>query len=84
MGPDKARVESLVIDPRQRNALDQALRPALPGMQSPTESSGIFLVDTHGNIFMYYPGIADRQQAILHGRDIVKDLRHTLKLSKIG
>lgn len=44
----------------------------------------IYLVDTMGAVFMYYPTYADEQQAILKGRDMLKDLQKVLKLSKIG
>jgi len=44
----------------------------------------IYLVDTMGAVFMYYPTFADEQESILKGRDILKDLQKVLKLSKIG
>lgn len=44
----------------------------------------IYLVDTMGAVFMYYPTYADEQQSILKGRDLLKDLQKVLKLSKIG
>lgn len=50
-----------------------------------SEQSGfIYLVDTMGAVFMYYPTYADEQQSILKGRDMLKDLQKVLKLSKIG
>lgn len=44
----------------------------------------IYLVDTMGAVFMYYPTYVDEQQSILKGRDLLKDLQKVLKLSKIG
>lgn len=44
----------------------------------------IYLVDTMGAVFMYYPTYADEQESILKGRDMLKDLQKVLKLSKIG
>lgn len=44
----------------------------------------IYLVDTMGAVFMYYPTYADEQESILKGRDLLKDLKKVLKLSKIG
>ncbi|MBA55860.1 MAG: hypothetical protein CMK89_15505 [Pseudomonadales bacterium] len=44
----------------------------------------IYLVDTMGAVFMYYPTYEDEQESILKGRDMLKDLQKVLKLSKIG
>jgi len=44
----------------------------------------IYLVDTMGAVFMYYPTYSDEQESILKGRDMLKDLKKVLKLSKIG
>lgn len=44
----------------------------------------IYLIDTMGAVFMYYPTYADEQESILKGRDMLKDLQKVLKLSKIG
>ncbi len=44
----------------------------------------LYLVDTMGAVFMYYPTYADEQESILKGRDLLKDLQKVLKLSKIG
>ena len=44
----------------------------------------IYLMDTMGAIFMVYPTYEDEQTSILKGRDLLKDLRKVLKLSKIG
>lgn len=84
MGPDKPRVESLVVHPQDRSELNQVMQTAVTQLPSPSESSHLYLVDPLGRVFMHYPGIPDRHDAVLHGRDIVKDLKHALKLSKIG
>ena len=44
----------------------------------------IFLVDTMGAVFMYYPTFEEEQESILKGRSLLKDLQKVLKLSKIG
>ena len=44
----------------------------------------IYLVDTMGAVFMYYPTYEDEKESILKGRDMLKDLQKVLKLSKIG
>ena len=84
MGPDKLRVDTLVVQPRFRDALNQRMQAALPELPAPTESKHLYLVDPQGRVFMHYPVLAERHAAILHARDIVKDLKHALKLSKIG
>ena len=48
------------------------------------QSGKIYLVDTMGAVFMYYPTYADEQESILKGRYMLKDLQKVLKLSKIG
>ncbi|MCC2617008.1 hypothetical protein LJ739_12215 [Aestuariibacter halophilus] len=45
---------------------------------------GIFLIDTLGNVIMHYPVFEQKEQAVLHSRDILSDLRKLLKLSRIG
>lgn len=47
-------------------------------------SGHLYLVDTMGAVFMYYPTYQNEQQSILKGRDLLKDLQKVLKLSKIG
>lgn len=51
---------------------------------SPSQAGHIYLADPLGNIFMYYPAILDRNVSILKGRDVIKDLKHAMKLSRIG
>lgn len=94
MGPDKPRVDTLVIQPQRRNELDQVMQPVLSQPKfaqkemspsaSPSERKYLYLVDPQGRVFMHYSVMADRHEAVLHGRDIVKDMKHALKLSKIG
>lgn len=84
MGPDKPRVDTLVIQPQHRTALDQVMQSALSQTTSPSERKYLYLVDPQGRVFMHYSTMADRHEAVLHGRDIVKDMKHALKLSKIG
>ncbi|GAB3014491.1 hypothetical protein [Bowmanella dokdonensis] len=47
-------------------------------------TDGIFLVDTMNNVILKYPLQQEQQQAVLHSRDILADLRKLLKLSRIG
>lgn len=48
------------------------------------DMNGIFIADTLDNIFLRYPLQADSEQAVLHSRDILSDMRKVLKLSRIG
>ena len=50
--------------------------------QIPTD--GIFVVDTLDNVILRYPLQLEQQQAVLHSREILADLRKLLKLSRIG
>ena len=47
-------------------------------------ADGIFIVDTLDNIVLRYPLQQEQQQAVLHSREILADLRKLLKLSRIG
>lgn len=49
-----------------------------------TPTDGIFIADTLNNVFLRYPLQIDKEQAILHSRDILSDMRKVLKLSRIG
>ena len=47
-------------------------------------TDGIFLVDTLNNAMLRYPLQQEQQQAVMHSRDILADLKKLLKLSRIG
>jgi hypothetical protein len=70
----------------QTSAADlQALFDSVSDHELKTQQAGrIYLVDTMGAMFMYYPTFQDEQESILKGRDLLKDLQKVLKLSKIG
>lgn len=48
------------------------------------EPGYIFLSDPLGNIILKYPFVDTQEDAFIKGRDIVKDLKKLLKLSRIG
>jgi hypothetical protein len=50
----------------------------------PASTDRIYLIDTMGMIFMYHITYADERTAVLKGKDLLRDLQHALKLSKIG
>ncbi|HVK98525.1 MAG TPA: SCO family protein [Dongiaceae bacterium] len=64
--------------------IDQVLAPAFIDGQAASQSGHLYLVDTQGALFMHYPGYADEKESILKGRNLLKDLQHVLKISKIG
>jgi hypothetical protein len=47
-------------------------------------TDGIFIADTLDNVILRYPLHIDKEQAVLHSRDILSDMRKVLKLSRIG
>ncbi|NCP65110.1 MAG: hypothetical protein GW763_17290 [Paraglaciecola sp.] len=47
-------------------------------------TNGIFIADTLNNVILRYPTQNDSEQAVLHSRDILSDMRKVLKLSRIG
>ncbi|MGB3622042.1 MAG: SCO family protein [Ketobacter sp.] len=68
----------------QASQLKQAFAPVEDNQLKATPSGHIYLVDTMGAVFMYYPTYQDEQESILKGRGLLKDLKKVLKLSKIG
>lgn len=49
-----------------------------------TNTDGIFIADTLDNVILRYPLQQKQEQAVLHSRDILSDMRKVLKLSRIG
>lgn len=47
-------------------------------------SDGIFILDTLNNAMLRYPLQEQQEQAVMHSRDILADLKKLLKLSRIG
>lgn len=47
-------------------------------------TDGIFIADTLDNVILRYPLQIEQEQAVLHSRDILSDMRKVLKLSRIG
>jgi hypothetical protein len=48
------------------------------------DTAGIFIADTLDNVILRYPLQQEQEQAVLHSRDILSDMRKVLKLSRIG
>jgi hypothetical protein len=48
------------------------------------EANRIYLSDPIGNVILMYPFVDKQEDAFIKGRDIVKDLKKLLKLSRIG
>jgi hypothetical protein len=97
MGKEQDRVESVVVaksssDPQAMNkVLDyKTIRIINTDEQSVNQvfkdvkTNGIFIVDTLNNVILRYPTQNDTQEAVLHSRDILSDMRKVLKLSRIG
>lgn len=57
---------------------------SLQQMFKDQSTDAIFVADTLDNVILRYPLYLDKEQAILHSRDILSDMRKVLKLSRIG
>ncbi|OBU13687.1 cytochrome oxidase [Photobacterium aquimaris] len=44
----------------------------------------IYIADPHGNMLMAYPLVTGDQQILRQGKDVLRDLKRLLKVSKIG
>ena len=97
LGKESDRAESLVIttelsdqSPLKDLEAHQIIRLLKTDSQSVNQvfkdasTDGIFIVDTLGNIILRYPLQKEQQEAVLHSRDILADMRRLLKLSRIG
>ena len=97
LGKEQDRVEALVIvmpDSDATAITAMASNKHLSVLTSDQQSvnqvfkqvttNGIFIADTLNNIILRYPTQHDQQQAVLHSRDILSDMRKVLKLSRIG
>ena len=67
-----------------KSVINQALQNALDQEPSAVEAGRIYIMDPLGFIMLSYPAIADETESILKGKDLVKDLKRLLKVSKIG
>lgn len=64
--------------------LKRALAPALQTETNAIEAGRIYIMDPWGFIMLSYPAVADEQESILKGKDLLKDLKRMLKVSRIG
>lgn len=97
LGKESDRAESVVIStessdksPMEDLSAHQVIRLLKSTDQSVNQvfkdmaTDGIFIVDTLGNVILRYPLQKEQQEAVLHSRDILADMRKLLKLSRIG
>ena len=97
LGKEQDRVEAVIValENSDTQSLDKVadnkhLRILKADQQSVNQvfkdvkTNGIFIADTLNNIILRYPTQNDAQQAVLHSRDILSDMRKVLKLSRIG
>ncbi|WP_438865535.1 hypothetical protein [Neptunicella sp.] len=97
LGRENERVNSLVLvtGTSDKEAVEQLkLMPNLKVLQTTEQSinqvfkdtatDGIFVVDTLQNIILRYDLQQEQQQAVMHSREILADIKKLLKLSRIG
>lgn len=93
-GADSVRLQSVVLvadQPTSSNALLQglelrqvsgSLRQQL--IQLEYGLTSIYIADPHGNMLMAYPLVAGEDAILMQGKDVLRDLKRLLKVSKIG
>lgn len=97
LGKESDRAEVVVITHEKSNPTQLALlkqkqnirflNTRLKSLQQvfkDNSTDGIFIADTLDNVILRYPLHVDKEQAVLHSRDILSDMRKVLKLSRIG
>ncbi|MEC6797613.1 cytochrome oxidase [Photobacterium sp. S4TG1] len=93
-GADNGRLQSVVLIADQQpslNALLQGLE------QYPVDTvlhqqftqleyglATIYIADPHGNMLMAYPLVTGEEAILKQGKDVLRDLKRLLKVSKIG
>lgn len=82
---EKSNLEQLALLAKKQNIrLISTNLNSLQQMFKETPTDAIFIADTLNYVFLRYPLQDDKEQAILHSRDILSDMRKVLKLSRIG
>jgi len=82
---EKSNVEQiLLLKEKQNIRLLETNLKSLQQVFKENTTDGIFVADTLDNVILRYPLQIDKEQAILHSRDILLDMRKVLKLSRIG
>ncbi|RTE86480.1 MULTISPECIES: hypothetical protein [Gammaproteobacteria] len=69
--------------PADSNVVYQAL-PNTYEQLSTLPANSLYIIDPVGNIVMWYEGSADREYMIMQARDLLKDLKKMLKMSRVG
>ena len=97
LGKEQDRVESVVLASESSDAAHlqqlidshhltvlQVRQQSVNQVFKDSKTNGIFIADTLNNVILHYPIQSDPEQAVLHSRDILSDMRKVLKLSRIG
>jgi len=97
LGKESDRAEVVVVIHEKSNFVQLGLLQEKPNIRllntnlkslqqvfKDQSTDGIFIADTLDNVILRYPLHIDKEQAILHSRDILSDMRKVLKLSRIG
>ncbi|UTM57449.1 cytochrome oxidase [Photobacterium sp. CCB-ST2H9] len=100
MGAELERISSLVLVSAERSAalpdasslvsgggvVLAAPGPVLRQFQKLEQKSigAIYIADPQGNVMMAYPLVEGKTQVLAQGKDILRDLKRLLKVSKIG
>lgn len=73
--------EDLHLASGNSDNINSALQRAIPDAST---AGHVFFVDPMGFIMLHYPPKTTEQEAIMQGRDMLKDLQKLLKASQIG
>lgn len=93
-GADSVRLQSVVLvadQPTSSNALLQGLElRQVSGLlrqqliQLEYGLTSIYIADPYGNMLMAYPLVVGEKAILMQGKDVLRDLKRLLKVSKIG
>ncbi|MEJ2764445.1 cytochrome oxidase [Photobacterium sp. MCCC 1A19761] len=94
VGADQDRVAGLLLVSELTGQEDELLQGLQPSMvpapllkrlqTSEYGGQAIYLADPLGNILMAYPLAKDQPAILAQGKDVLRDLKRLLKVSKIG
>lgn len=94
-GADNNRLQSLVLVAGDNTVATTSLLQGLEQRQidAPLQQqlaqleyglATIYIADPHGNMLMAYPLVVGEQAILMQGKDVLRDLKRLLKVSKIG
>lgn len=79
---DKNELQSPLLQGLELRIIDDVIQQKFTQLEYGLTT--IYIADPHGNMMMAYPLVAGKQAILDQGKDVLRDLKRLLKVSKIG